>query len=151
MASLGPISKIWAVKVWNNGIFSAATYSVNDDTTKDEVLMKREKMRYEQYIRKFDRNHMEGFMISQLRMRKGQLDENALDRLSEIHKSLKKMETERIHYHLVRSGTGLKFCDPMGRLQCGAIHENGSILRRENTSLCKEINIEGDVQNLPLG
>ena len=113
--------------------------------------MKRETMRYEQYIRKFDRNHMEGFMISQLRMRKGQLDKNALDRLSEIHKSLKKMENERIHYHLVRSRTGLKFCDPMGSLHCGAIHENGSILRRENASLCKEINIEGDVQNLPLG
>ena len=127
-----------------NKLFSAATYSVNDDTTKDEVLMKREKMRYEQYIRKLDRNHMEGFMISQLRMQKNQLDQNALDRLSEIHKSLKKMETERIHYHLVRSATGLKFCDPMGRLCCGAIHENGSILRRENTSPCKQINMGND-------
>ena len=101
--------------------------------------MKREKMRYEQYLRKFDRNHMEGFMISQLRMRKSQLDENALDRLSEIHKSLTEMESERICYYLVRSATGLKFCDPTGRLQCGAIHENGSVVRRENTSPCKQL------------
>ena len=106
--------------------------------------MKREKMRYEQYLRKFDRNGMVGFMMSHLKMRPCQLDENVLDRLSEIYKSLIEMEKGRICYHLVRSGTGFKFCNQMGRLQCGAIHENGSIVRRENTYPCKLINKGND-------
>jgi hypothetical protein len=106
--------------------------------------MKREKMRYEQYLRKFDRNGMVGFMMSHLKMRPCRLNENVLDRLSQIYKSLIEMESGRICYHLVRSGTGLKFCDQMGRLQCGAIHENGSIVRRENTYPCKQINMGND-------
>ena len=133
------------ISIWLKKMFFPATiYSIDDDTTKDEVLMEREKKRYDQYLRKFDRNGMVGFMMSHLKMRRDLLDENTLDRLSEIHKSLIEMENGRICYHLVRSGTGLKFCDQMGRLHCGAIHENGSILRRENISPCKQINMGND-------
>ena len=69
------------------------TYSVNKDTTKDEVLAKKERTRRKEYLKKFERKRIKGFMCSELKMREKEMDQDAeiqeaLDYLSDIHDSL---------------------------------------------------------------
>ena len=122
-------------------------YSVNKDTTKDEVLVKKESTRRKEYLKKFERKRMKNFMVSDLRMVEKDMDQNteiqdALDYLSDIHNSLKEIETNHPCYYLVRTEPGPKFCDETGLLQCGATYANGAFTRAEIT--CQNIELDSD-------
>ena len=85
-------------------------YSVNKDTTKDEVLIKKERTRRKNYLQKFERKRMINFMCSELKMREKEIDQDAeiqdtLDYLSDIHNSLQDIETNHHCYYLVRIET----------------------------------------------
>ena len=84
------------------------TYSVNEGTTKDEVLAKKERTRRKVYLKKFERKRMKGFMCSELKMREKDIDQDAeiqdaLDYLSDIHDSLLELEANHHCYYLVKN------------------------------------------------
>ena len=86
-------------------------------------------------------------MCSELKMREKVIDQDAeiqdaLDYLSDIHNSLQDIETNHHCYYLVRGGTGPKFCDETGRLQCGANYANGEFTRAEIT--CQNIDLDSN-------
>ena len=122
-------------------------YKVKPHTTKDEVLASREKIRRRPYLKKFERKSMKGFMRSDWKMRDKDMDQDtdiqdALDYLSNIHDSLKEIEDNHQCFYLVRGGTGPKFCDETGQLQCGATYSNGSFTRAEIA--CEKIDLDSD-------
>ena len=123
-------------------LFLAVPYRVNKDTTKDEVLAVRERTKRREYLKKFERKSMKGFMRSSLKMRDKDMDQDALDYLSNIHDSLKEIVDNHQCFYLVRGGTGPKFCDETGQLQCGATYSNGTFTRAEIT--CQKIDLDSD-------
>ena len=128
-------------------LFLAVPYSVDKDTTKDEVLAKKERTRRKEYLKKFERKCMKGYMRSELKMRDKDMDQDteiqdALDYLSDIHDSLKEIETNHHCYYLVRTEPGPKFCDETGQLQCGATYANGAFTRAEIA--CQKIDLDSD-------
>jgi len=127
--------------------FKALSYTVSPYTTKDEILAKKEKIRRKGYLKKFERKSMKNFMISDMRMREKDMDQDteiqdALDYLADFHDFLQEIETNHHSYSLLRTQPGPKFCDETGRLQCGATYANGAFTRAEIT--CQNIDLDID-------
>ena len=92
--------------------------------TKDDVLIEKGKRKCGQYIKKFSPKCMENYMRHVLLH--DDIDQRWLDSFHKIHGLLVRWNDERVFDCLLKNGTGDKFCDPSGVMQCGAFYSNGT-------------------------
>ena len=97
--------------------------------TKDDVLMEKGKRKCEQYIKKFCPKRMKNYMRHVLLHK--DIDQRWLDSFHKIYELLVRWNKERVFDCLLKNGTGDRFCDPSGQMQCGAFYRNGTIVQSQ--------------------
>ena len=72
---------------------------------------------------------MENYLRHQLQH--DDIDQRWLDSFHKIHGLLVRWNEERVFDCLLKNGTGDRFCDPSGQMQCGAFYRNGTIVQSQ--------------------
>ena len=70
------------------------------------------------------------------------INQRWLDSFHKIHELLVKWNEERGVDCLLKNGTGDRFCDPSGQMQCGAFYRNGTLVQSHQP--CRRFNNDPD-------